>query len=70
MREGRRTHAISGIETRLGAALRWVKEQGYESSGTSCSGTMAVATQELINRLFRDSMGHQTGGADLLCHEH
>ncbi len=68
MREGKRTHSIAGIETRFGTALGWVKEQGYKSSGSSCGGTMAVAR---VNRqLFQDSMGHQTGGADLLCHEH
>jgi len=68
MREGRRTHAIAGIETRLGTALRWVKEQGYKSSGSSCGGTMAVVRVNF--QLFQDSMGHHTGGADLLCREH
>jgi hypothetical protein len=68
MREGQRTHAIAGIETRLGTALRRVKEQGYKSSGSSCGGTMAVARVNL--QLFQDNTGHQTGGADLLCREH
>lgn len=63
-----RTHAIASIETRLGAALRWVKEQGYEPSGSSCGGTMAVAR---VNCQFcQDSMGQQTGGVDLLCRVH
>jgi hypothetical protein len=68
MREDQHTHAIAGIEARLGTALRWVKEQGYESSGSGCGGTMAVARVNC--QLFQDSMGHQTGGADLLCREH
>jgi hypothetical protein len=68
MLEDKRTHAISSIETRLGTALRWVKEQGYKSSGSSCGGTMAVARVNC--QLFQGSMGHQTGGADLLCREH
>ena len=68
MREDQRTHPIAGIETRLGAALRWVEEQGYKSRGSSCRGTMAVA--RVNSRLFQESMGHQTGGADLLCRGH
>jgi len=68
MRDGQRTHTIAGIETRLGAALRWVKEQGYKSSGSSCGGTMAVARVNC--QLSQYNMGHQTGGADLLCREH
>jgi hypothetical protein len=63
-----RTYAIASIETRLGTALRWVKEQGYEPSGSSCGCTMAVA--KVNCQLFQDSMGHHTGGVDLLCREH
>jgi hypothetical protein len=68
MREDQRTHAIAGIETRLGTTLRWVKEQGHKSSGSSCGGTMAIARVNCQH--FQDSMGQQTGGADLLCRGH
>ena len=68
MREDKRTHAIAGIETRLGTTLRWVKEQGYKSSRSGCGRTMAIASVNC--QLFQESMGHRTGGADLLCREH
>ena len=46
-----RTHAIASIETRLGTALRWVKEQGYEPSGSDRKSTRLNSSHQCLSRM-------------------